>query len=74
MANFNKPNESNKKNIGMIIITLCFALAGLACIIIGFGNEMLTWLATFGIVIVVLASPLLIFFLYTILSKKIKDM
>ncbi|MBR3208877.1 MAG: hypothetical protein IKF82_01270 [Bacilli bacterium] len=73
MASSNKP-AGNKKNIGIIIVTTVFAIIGLACIIIGYGSEFLTWLGTFGVVILVLVSPILVFLLYKIVIGKIKDM
>ena len=53
MASYNKPN-GNKKNIGVIIVTIVFAIIGILCIIIGYGSDFLNWLKTFGIVILVL--------------------
>ena len=73
MASSNKP-AGNKKNIGIIIVTTVFAIIGLACIIIGYGSEFLNWLGTFGVVILVLVSPILVFLLYKIVIGKIKDM
>lgn len=73
MASSNKPNGS-KKNIGIIIVTSIFAVIGLACIIIGYGSEFLTWLGTFGVVILVLVSPILVFLLYKFFIKKVRDM
>ena len=73
MASYNRPNE-NKKNIGVIIVTAVFAIIGIICIIIGYGSNFLTWLKTFGVVILVLVSPVLVFVIFKIIIKKIKDM
>lgn len=73
MASYNKPS-TNKKSIGVIIVTTIFAILGAVCIIIGYGNEFLTWLTTFGIVILVLTFPILVFVLYHVISDKIKEM
>lgn len=73
MGNYNKPNGS-KKNIGQIIIAVVFAIIGTACIIIGYRNEFLHWLKTFGIVVLVLISPIVVFVIYDLIIKKIKDM
>ena len=73
MANYNKPVE-NKKSIGVIITTLVFALVGAICIFIGFGNEMLAWVKTFGIVVCVLVAPILIFVIYRLIKKRIEDL
>lgn len=72
MAKFNKPN-GNKKSIGVTIVTAVFAIIGIVCIIIGYGNDFLNWLMTFGIVILVLVSPILVFVIFTMIIKKIKD-
>lgn len=73
MASYNKPN-GNKKNIGVIIVTIVFAIIGILCIIIGYGSDFLNWLKTFGIVILVLVSPVLVYILFSFLIKKVKDM
>ena len=73
MAKFNKPN-GNKKSIGVIIVTTVFAIIGIICIIIGYGSEFLTWLRTFGIVILVLVSPILTFIIFHLIITKVKDM
>lgn len=73
MANYNKPN-GNKKNIGVIIVTVVFAIIGMLCIIIGYGNDFLNWLKTFGIVILVLVSPVLVYVIFSFIIKKVKDM
>lgn len=72
MANYNKPNGSNK-NIGAVIITIVFAIIGIACLVIGYRNEIVSWMKTFGIVILVLTSPLIVFLLYKFIMNKIKD-
>lgn len=73
MASYNKPN-GNKKNIGIIIVTTVFAIIGLICLLIGYGDEVFTWAKTFGIVILVLVSPILVFVIFSMIIKKIKDM
>ena len=73
MAKFNKPN-GNKKSIGVIIVTSVFAIIGIICIIIGYRIEFLNWLKTFGIVTLIIMSPILVFVIYKIIIKKIKDM
>lgn len=72
MVSYN-PNV-NKKSLGTIIIITIFAIIGAVCIIIGYKNEFLSWLMTFGVVICVLMFPILIFLLYQLIKKKIKDM
>ena len=72
MVNYN-PN-GNKKNIVLIIITALFLIIGTAFIVIGCWNDMLSWFKTFGIALLVLVSPLIIWFIYKFILKKIKDM
>lgn len=73
MAKYNKPG-GNKKSIGVIIITIVFALIGIACIIVGYGSEFLEWMKTFGIVILVLVSPILTFVIFRLIIGKVKEM
>lgn len=73
MANYNKPNGNNK-NIGVIIIMAVFAIIGVTCLIIGYKNEIVSWMKTFGIVILVLLSPAIVYLLYKFIISKIKDM
>lgn len=72
MANYNKPNGSNK-NIGVVILITVFAIIGIACLVIGWRNEIVSWLKTFGIVILVITSPLVVYLLYRFIMNKIKD-
>ena len=72
MANYNKPNGNNK-NIGMVVITIVFAIIGIVCFIIGYNNEIISWMKTFGIVILVLLLPLIVFLVYKFIIEKIKD-
>ena len=73
MAKFKK-EKGSKANLVVTIITLVFALIGGACIIIGYKNEFVWWLSTFGIVILVICLPVLIVVLHSIIMKKIGDM
>lgn len=73
MASYNKPSTS-KKSLGVIIVTTIFAIIGAVCIIIGYGSEFLTWLTTFGVVILVITFPILVFVIYHVISDKIKEM
>lgn len=72
MANYNI--KAKNKNLGLAIVMSVFAVIGLACIIIGYGSEFLSWMKTFGVVILVLSFPVVLFILYRTLVKKVKDM
>lgn len=72
MASY-KPN-GNKKSIGVIIVTIVFAIIGLAFLLIGYWNDVIPWMKTFGIVILVLVSPILIFVIFKTIIKRVKEM
>lgn len=71
MASYNKMNGS-KKSIGVIIVLAVFAVVGLTCILIGYFNQFLAWLAKCGTAMCVLAFPALIFMIYKLVKKKIE--
>lgn len=73
MASYNKPNGSIK-NTGAIIVTIVFVILGLIFLLIGYNVRVLSWMKTFGIVILVLLSPVVAFIIYKIIIKKVKDM
>lgn len=72
MGNY-KLNES-KKSKGVIISTLVFAILGAICLIIGYKNEIVWWLKNIGIVLLVIAAPLIIYIIYKEIISKIKEM
>ena len=72
MAKFKKKKQ--KKNLIMLIVMLVFAVVGITCLVIGFGSDMLVWLRTFGIVILALISPILVYLIYTFVNSKVKEM
>lgn len=71
MAKFNKPNGTNK-SIGMLVVTLIFLILGIVCIVIGFKNDIVSWMKTFGIAVCVLASPIIIFIIFRFIMSKIE--
>lgn len=73
MAKYNRP-AGIKKSIGTIIITSIFAIIGIVCILIGYANKFLLWLRTFGIVILVISFPILVYIIYKLILKKVKEM
>lgn len=72
MVNYNI--NGNKKSKSAVIVTLVFALLGTICLIIGYHSEFLWWLKNVGIVLLVIAAPLVIWLIYKKLIKDIKDM
>ena len=72
LAHSNKPTLS--KNVSILIISGIFALAGTVCLIIGFFNDIVSWLKEFGLAMLVILLPIIAFIIHTIRSKKIKEM
>lgn len=71
MANY-KPNL--KKNLGVILITAIMAVIGVTFLIIGYHNDVLSWMKTFGIVTCILLAPLVLWIIYHYVIRKIKEM
>lgn len=63
-----------KTKIGIVGITVAFAIVAAIFIIIGTGNEVFGWLKTTGIVLLVISTPIILFFLYKFIMDKIKEM
>lgn len=74
MDKFKKKHKSNKKNLTILTITICFAIAGIVCIFVGAFQTIVSWLLSFGIVIVVLSLPVLVWVIRRILNKKVERM
>lgn len=69
-----KQKKTKKRNLGIIIVTATFAIIGLICIIIGFRDEMLQWMLTFGVVICVICFPIAVFLIFNMIMNKVKEM
>lgn len=63
-----------KTKISIALISAAFAILAAICIIIGYKNEVFSWLKTTGIVVLVISLPVFLYFIYTYLMKKIKEM
>lgn len=63
-----------KAKISIALISAVFAVLAAICIIIGYKNEVFSWLKTTGIVVLVISLPVFLYFVYTYLMKKIKEM
>ena len=68
-----KKNDFNK-NKGILLVWSLFAIIGIILIIIGFYNDIVSWLVQFGIVLLVISAPILLFIIYLLIKKKIEDM
>jgi hypothetical protein len=63
-----------KSKIGVIGITAAFAVLAAIFIIIGTGSEVLSWMKTTGIVLLVISTPIILYFVYAYVMNKIKEM
>lgn len=71
-----KPNigkKSKKSSIGVTIVTLVFAVIGAICLVIGYQDQVLSWLKTTGIVILVASAIPLLVLGYYLIQKKIES-
>ena len=67
-----KPKSGNKKTASIVaIVTAVFALAGAICLIIGYKDEVLHFLVTTGIALLVLALVPITVFAYQLIQKRI---
>lgn len=69
-----KFKKKKKKNMVMLIVTLVFAVIGITFLAIGFGDEALVWCKTFGLTILGLLSPLIVYLIFQFINKKVDDM
>lgn len=69
-----KFKKKKKKNMVMLIVTLVFAVIGITFLAIGFGDEALVWCKTFGLTILGLLSPLIVYLIFRFINKKVDDM
>lgn len=75
MARFKiKKRKGSKANLGVIVTTIIFLIIGIILLIVGYGNEFLNWLKTFGVVILVISLPILVTCLGIIINNKIKEL
>ena len=66
--------KESKAKIGVVGITVAFAIVAAIFIIIGTGSEVFSWMKTTGIVVLVISAPIMLYFLYNYVMKKIKEM
>lgn len=66
--------KESKAKIGVVGITATFAIVAAIFIIIGTGSEVFSWMKTTGIVVLVISAPIMLYFLYNYVMKKIKEM
>ena len=66
--------KESKAKIGVIGVTVAFAIVAAILIIIGTGNKVFSWMKTTGIVVLAISAPIALYFLYNYVIKKIKEM
>ena len=74
MGKFKPKAKASKGNISILGTTLGFLILGIILLIIGYKDNVLPWLKTTGIVLLVIAVPVLIWMAHSIIIEKIKDM
>lgn len=74
MGKFKPKAKTSKGNISILGTTLGFLILGIILLIIGYKDNVLPWLKTTGIVLLVIAVPVLIWMVHGIIIEKIKDM
>ena len=67
-------SKKKKRNLTVAIIMSVFALIGLTFLLIGFGSEALVWMRTFGITILLIVSPILVYIIFREIIDKVKGM
>lgn len=72
MAKF-RPKKQ-RKNLIVLITMSAFAVLGITFLIIGFGSEALVWMRTFGLVIIALVSPIIVYIVFKMLNRKVEGM
>lgn len=70
----NYKNGGGKTNVWVWIITGFFLAVGITFIVIANFNAMIEWFRTFGITLVALCTPVIVWLVYQIIKQKLKDM
>lgn len=67
-----KPDNKNKKTgIAVTMVTVVFAVLGAVFLIIGYHDEVLRWMVTTGVALLVVSAIPLLVFGYMLIQKKI---
>lgn len=72
MGKFNKKSSIGK--VSVCATTLGFLVLGIILLIIGCKDNVVPWLKTTGIAILVIAVPIILWFAHLYISEKIKEM
>lgn len=68
-----KPKK--KKDISIVAaLTVVFAVLGILCIVVGCYADIVSWLKKFGLGLIIICLPLLIWLIKTVIQNKIKEM
>lgn len=74
MVKFKKKTDNMKGKISVLWTTLIFAILAVVLLIIGYHNEVVHWMMTMGIVILVISVPISISIIYLLIKRKIEEM
>lgn len=69
-----KYNQAKWRVGSLTLVTLIFIILGVALVLIGAYSQVVSWLKTFGIAFLVCACPLVIWVIFKVINKKIKEM
>lgn len=72
MPKLKPARKKNKKTGGIVLaVTLIFAAIGTVCLIIGYKDEVLNFLVTTGIALLIVAAVPIVVFAYQLIQKRI---
>lgn len=72
MPKLKPARKGNKKTGGIVLaVTLIFAAIGTVCLIIGYKDEVLHFLVTTGIALLIVAAVPIVVFAYQLIQKRI---
>ena len=69
-----KYNKASKGNISVLGTMISFIVLGTIFIIIAYHNDICDWINKYGLTLLVIAIPVLLFIIYQFGIKKIKEM
>lgn len=74
MAKSKNKSNNMKGKISVLWTTLIFTIIAIALLIIGYHNQIVHWMMTMGIVILMIAVPIAVTIVYLIVKRKIEEM
>lgn len=68
-----KKNNPKGKNGSIAILSGVMLALGATLLILGYNIQILSWMKKYGIVFIVVGTPILVLILYRIILKKVKE-